>query len=89
MSHVAGSPGQWLFRTSNRFCERPHISYDFLCRRWYVLEWDNRFLFGISDPFQGLPACPCWWRQARWDWRYRIDFRTRCATLRSDETTQV
>ena len=103
---VAGRPGQWLFHTSNRYCEGRQISYSYRCRRWYIREqyryWNPYwFYYGYYyyyyyyyyywNPFRRLRPCPCWWRQARWDWRYRVDWRTRCATHRFgfSTTTQV
>jgi len=91
---VAGKPGQWLFHTSNRICEGSQISYDFLCRQWYIQELQNNFWFSYWDPFMfniwspffwdpfwWITPCPCWWWQATWDWRFWIDWTRRCATL--------
>ena len=88
---VTGVPGHWLLHTSDQFCESLQISYNSLCHSWYTEELQNRFSFSFVNPFSRLPPCPCRFGQARWDRRYSINSRTRCATLRFgfSTTTQV
>lgn len=88
--YIAGKVGQWLFHSSSWVCEGLQISYDYLCRRWYIQEqlthhWNyywTPFWFYYWNPFWLLRPCPCWFWQAVWDWRYRVNFYTGCATQR-------
>jgi len=69
--HVAGRPGQWLYHSSEQFCESSQISDDFRCRSWYIQERQNRFSFWdpFFDPFWfWSPWSPLWFWSPRWRW---------------------